>query len=67
MKFEVEFIMSDFEIKTNYPIDSIHIVNDWNYGNPVERKGKVVGYKPPMPTNSMASFPRVVFEEISLA
>lgn len=57
-----------FEIETtepaDYPIGSIHTVTDWNYGNPVERTGKVLRHKPPMPAINMASFPRIAFETI---
>ena len=58
-----------FEIETmepsNFPIGSIHTVTDWNYGNPIERTGKVLRHKPPMPAICMASFPRIVFETVN--
>lgn len=57
-----------FEIETMepkcYPVGTIHTILHWNAENPIQRTGKVIAHKPPMPANCMASFPRVIFEEI---
>lgn len=59
MKFEIETMEP-----SQYKIGLIYTVLHWNAGNPIQRTGRVIAHKPPMPANCMASFPRVVFEEI---
>ena len=52
---EREFMLSIKELKQKYPMDSIHEING--------RKYIVKGYKEPMASNCMVSFPRIIFEE----